>query len=31
MGGSQSYPGLTEELLEDYSILTYLGKGEILQ
>ncbi|KAI8420243.1 hypothetical protein MSG28_008784 [Choristoneura fumiferana] len=31
MGGSQSYPGLTEDLLEDYTVLTYLNKGEILQ
>ncbi|KAI8420244.1 hypothetical protein MSG28_008785 [Choristoneura fumiferana] len=30
MGGSQSYPGLTEDLLEDYTVLTYLNKGEIL-
>ncbi|XP_030030550.2 calcium and integrin-binding protein 1 [Manduca sexta] len=30
MGGSQSYPGLTEDVLEDYRSLTYLNKGEIL-
>ncbi|KAL0869769.1 hypothetical protein ABMA27_005997 [Loxostege sticticalis] len=30
MGSSQSYPGLTEDLLEDYTNLTYLKKGEIL-
>ncbi|XP_026741542.1 calcium and integrin-binding protein 1-like [Trichoplusia ni] len=30
MGGSHSYPGLTEDLLEDYTSLTYLSKGEIL-
>ncbi|KAG7301353.1 hypothetical protein JYU34_014289 [Plutella xylostella] len=30
MGSAQSYPGLTEELLEEYASLTYLSKGEIL-
>ncbi|CAK1584336.1 unnamed protein product [Parnassius mnemosyne] len=30
MGSNQSFPGLTEDLLEDYSSLTYLNKGEIL-
>ncbi|CAH0401328.1 unnamed protein product [Chilo suppressalis] len=30
MGSSQSYPGLTEDVLEDYISLTYLSKGEIL-
>ncbi|XP_028177585.1 calcium and integrin-binding protein 1-like [Ostrinia furnacalis] len=30
MGSSQSYPGLTEDLLDDYTNLTYLKKGEIL-
>ncbi|KAJ0174219.1 hypothetical protein K1T71_010365 [Dendrolimus kikuchii] len=30
MGGSQSYPGLTEDVMEDYTTLTYLSKGEIL-
>ncbi|XP_068620446.1 calcium and integrin-binding protein 1-like [Battus philenor] len=30
MGACQSYPGLTEDVLEDYTTLTYLNKGEIL-
>lgn len=30
MGIGQSYPGLTEDVLEDYTTLTYLNKGEIL-
>ncbi|CAH0695780.1 unnamed protein product [Spodoptera exigua] len=30
MGSSQSFPGLTEDVLEDYTSLTYLTKGEIL-
>ncbi|PZC83749.1 hypothetical protein B5X24_HaOG206906 [Helicoverpa armigera] len=30
MGSSQSYPGLTQDVLEDYASLTYLNKGEIL-
>ncbi|XP_063626776.1 calcium and integrin-binding protein 1-like [Cydia splendana] len=30
MGGSHSYPGLTQDILEDYTTLTYLHKGEIL-
>ncbi|CAH2042221.1 unnamed protein product, partial [Iphiclides podalirius] len=30
MGVGQSYPGLTEDVLEDYTTLTYLNKGEIL-
>ncbi|KAJ2948636.1 hypothetical protein O0L34_g7892 [Tuta absoluta] len=30
MGGSQSYPGLTEDLLDEYVAVTFLTKGEIL-
>ncbi|KAJ8717791.1 hypothetical protein PYW07_005721 [Mythimna separata] len=30
MGSAQSYPGLTQDVLEDYAALTYLSKGEIL-
>ncbi|CAB3257092.1 unnamed protein product [Arctia plantaginis] len=30
MGAQQSYPGLTQDLIEDYASLTYLTKGEIL-
>ncbi|KAJ8717148.1 hypothetical protein PYW08_005547 [Mythimna loreyi] len=30
MGSAQSYPGLTQDVLEDYAALTYLTKGEIL-
>ncbi|XP_053615132.1 calcium and integrin-binding protein 1-like [Plodia interpunctella] len=30
MGGGQSHPSVTEDLLEDYTTLTYLSKGEIL-
>ncbi|XP_022835540.1 calcium and integrin-binding protein 1-like [Spodoptera litura] len=30
MGSTQSFPGLTEDVLEDYTSLTYLTKGEIL-
>ncbi|CAG9564170.1 unnamed protein product [Danaus chrysippus] len=31
MGAFQSkYPGLTEDLLEEYTLLTYLNKGQIL-
>ncbi|XP_075981172.1 calcium and integrin-binding protein 1-like [Anticarsia gemmatalis] len=30
MGCQQSYPGLTEDIIEDYASLTYLNKGEIL-
>lgn len=30
MGISQSYPGLTEDVIEDYTTLTYLNKGEVL-
>lgn len=25
------YPGLTQDILEDYAALTYLNKGEIMQ
>ncbi|XP_041984618.1 calcium and integrin-binding protein 1-like [Aricia agestis] len=28
--GTKTYPGLTEDILEDYTSLTYLNKGEIL-
>ncbi|XP_004933496.1 calcium and integrin-binding protein 1-like isoform X1 [Bombyx mandarina] len=30
MGNAKSYPGLTQDVLEDYTNLTYLSKGEIL-
>lgn len=30
MGCEQSYPGLTQDVIEDYASLTYLNKGEIL-